>query len=167
MDHDLLAAKIVKSNRYLSLGTCSSVGPWVAPLAFTVEADFSFVFYSEISSNHCSNISSNSQVAGAIFDSTAPSDTADGIQFIGVCSAVLEPDLQPVLNRYFLYSFPDEAVRARWMRPVNDFTGASPQRFYRIRLSEIYKPDPSSVKIDRRIKLEVANVAEAYRTLGV
>jgi uncharacterized protein YhbP (UPF0306 family) len=155
--------RILLSQRYLSLGTVGNGQPWVCALAYTVEPDLSFVFYSARDSIHCQNLYKNPGVAGAIFDSSAPSDVADGLQFQGTASEVEESELQAVMNRYFETSFPDPAIRSKWQRPAADFLGAAPQRFYRIRPRELFKLDTTSTIIDRRAEVDMAALLSLAR----
>ncbi|HEX8622803.1 MAG TPA: pyridoxamine 5'-phosphate oxidase family protein [Allosphingosinicella sp.] len=158
MSNESAAANILKSNRYLTLATVGSDGPWASPLAYTIEPDSSLVFYSARDSRHCENISHNPQVSGAVFDSREPSDTADGVQFVGTVEEVSDADLARVMERYFRLSFPDPEVRARWNRPEGDFKGQAPQRYYRIKIDRIYKPDPTSTLVDRRVEIDFNTV---------
>jgi len=158
MSNDVAAANILKSNRYLTLATLGPQGPWASPLAYTIEPDFTLIFYSAQESLHCCNISEDPRVSGTVFDSREPSDTADGIQFTGRAGVVDEAVLEAVMDRYFQLSFPEPEVRSRWQRPSTDFVGAAPQRFYRIHIERIYKPDPTSSLVDRRVELSVENV---------
>jgi hypothetical protein len=97
----------------------------------------------------------DSRVAGAIFDSTASSDEADGVQFAGQLSEVGEVDLASAMEFYFLNIFDDPEVRQRWSRPASDFVGAAPQRFYKIVIAQAFVLDPDSPKIDRRRPVNV------------
>ena len=162
-------AKILASNRYLTLATSGWSGKsWASPLAYTIEPDFSLLFYSARNSIHSTNISKRSRVAGAIFDSTEPSDTVDGLQFLGRAAEFSgnSAELSAAMDRYFRQSFPDAAVRAKWVRPVSDFEGRAPQRFYRIELADLFTIDPASTKVDRRLRLDVRSVKTAYEALS-
>jgi nitroimidazol reductase NimA-like FMN-containing flavoprotein (pyridoxamine 5'-phosphate oxidase superfamily) len=154
MSNESVAANILASNRYLTLATVSDDRPWASPLAYTIEPDLSLIFYSARDSRHCKNLSQNPHVSGAIFDSREPSDTADGIQFVGTVEEVSDDDLADVMGRYFRLSFPEPEIRSRWNRPVSDFQGPAPQRFYRIKIGHIYKPDPTSTLVDRRVEID-------------
>jgi uncharacterized protein YhbP (UPF0306 family) len=162
MQAEEIAAQIIRENRYLTLATGDTDGPWAAPLAYTVEPDFSLVFYTAQEARHTLHISRDERVAGAIFNSTLPSDTVDGIQFRGVCGAVADRELEAVMDRYFTASFPDAAARQRWSRPEADFTGSAPQKFFRIVFTELGKIDPQSTEVDRRITLDINLVRSAY-----
>jgi hypothetical protein len=135
-------------------------------LAFTVEPNFDLVFYSAVDSIHIRNIQRNPTVAGTIFDSREPSDTADGLQFLAAVEEVDSSELAAVIQRYFHQSFPDEEVRSRWVRPQSDFSGEAPQRFFKVRLAELYALDPDSPKIDRRVRLDIPQVRVAFERLG-
>lgn len=150
-----IAREIITGNRYLSLATTDKQTPWCSPLAYVVEADYSLIYYSAVNSVHSQNIAQDPFIAAAIFDSHAASDTADGIQLSGIVETVKEPDLKAVMNLYFEKSFPDVAVRIKWLRPVADFMGLAPQRFYRIKPQRMFKLDPNSLKIDRRLEIDL------------
>jgi uncharacterized protein YhbP (UPF0306 family) len=147
--------RIFKANRYLSLATTSVGSPWVAPLAYVLLPDFSMVFYSAKDSRHALNIEKHPQVAAAIFDSTKSSDDVDGIQLTGIVEEVGATELPKVMELYFALSFPDATIRARWIRPISDFVGNAPQRFYKLTPTQIFTIDLDSHKIDRRIEVDL------------
>lgn len=154
--HERTTADVILVNRYLTMATADADGSsWASPLAYVVDGSGDLVYYSATDSRHSRDIAVRPVVACAIFDSSRPSDEADGVQLVGEVSEVGELELPVVMRLYFERSFPDAVVRARWLRPISDFMGDSPQRFYRIRITEAYRPDPSSAKIDRRVGLDV------------
>lgn len=154
--HERAAADTILANRYLTMATADADGsPWAAPLAYVVDDSGDLVYYSAMDAHHSRDIAARPVVACAIFDSSRLSDEADGVQLVGEVSEVGESELPVVMRLYFERSFPDAMVRARWSRPVSDFAGDSPQRFYRICITEAYRPDPSSAKVDRRVQLDV------------
>ena len=149
------ARKIIRENRYMTLATCSEGSPWIAPLAYVVDANYNFYWYSAIDVRHSQHIKRNPHAAVAIYNSTEPSDIADGLQMSGTASEVSESDLARVMDLYWKQSFPDEQVRSQWMRPAKDFTGNAIQRFYQFTPTQIYKPDPSDIKVDRRMEINL------------
>ena len=159
MDHAGAAAKIIRENRYLTLATAGSDGPWAAPLAYTVEGH-DLIFYSATSSRHCQHLNENPSGSISIFNSTEPSSVVDGVQAYVTVSIVGPSDLPAIMERYFINSFPNPEERKAWVRPASDFKGDAPQRFYRMALREINKPDPDSQKIDRRIQVDLERVKE-------
>jgi uncharacterized protein YhbP (UPF0306 family) len=149
------AYRIIRANRYLTMATCAGRDPWIAPLAYVVEPDYSFIYYTATTSRHGKHTAENPVVACAIFDSTASSDDADGIQFSGRVQEVPANELDRVMKLYFEQSFPDAEVRKRWMRPAEDFKGAAIQRFYRITPLEMYTIDLNSPKVDKRVPVDL------------
>jgi len=150
------AANILSSNRYLTLATSGAEGSWASPLAYTIEPDLSLIFFSSLDSVHARNIVEDRRVSGAIFDSHQPSDTADGIQFRGTASTIMGADLHLIMERYFQLSFPDPEIRTKWQRPVKDFEEDSMQRFFRIEMEGLYKLDPESTAVDKRLALSIS-----------
>jgi len=149
------ARAIIRNNRYFSLATSNGGKPWVAPIAYAVDDAYNFYYYSAVNSVHSQQIRANPLVAVAIFDSTAPSDTADGLQLVGHVSEVPADHLPQIMDLYFKQSFPDETVRLRWLRPTEDFMGSAVQRFYRLIPTQIFKPDPTSLKVDIRLPIDL------------
>jgi uncharacterized protein YhbP (UPF0306 family) len=148
------ARHIIDGNRYVSLATTDGGNAWIAPLAYAVEPGYALVYYSALASRHQQHISQNPIVAGAIFDSTAASDDVDGLQFTARVSEVIPEELPSVMAHYFSHSFPDPVIRRRWERPITDFMGTQPQRFYRIALLDVFVIDLTETKIDRRVSVD-------------
>lgn len=69
-------------------------------------------------------------------------------------------ELARVMEMYFRLSFPDPLVRDRWVRPLHDFCGDAPQRFYRIIPTNIYLPDLDSTKTDRRLEVDLSLIKQ-------
>jgi len=147
--------KIISTNRYLTMATAGDRNPWIAPLAYSVEPDYSFVYYSAQDSTHSLHIHQNPTVACAIFDSRASSDDADGIQFSAKVEEVHWNHLPGVILRYFQQSFPLEEIRRRWERPIEEFAGLAIQRFYRIMPMHLYTIDLTVQKVDRRVEIDM------------
>lgn len=157
------ARQIIVSNRYLSLATFHGDQVWVAPLAYAVDDNFNFYFYSAVDSLHIQHIKHNPRVAFAIFDSRLSSDEADGIQASGIVGQVEDATLPQVMELYWKQLFPDVQTRDKWMRPPEHFRGSAIQRFFQIQPVEIYKLDTSIIEVDRRVQIDL----KALRRLGV
>lgn len=158
------AVRMLTSNRYLSLATCSNGQAWCAPLNYVIGPGADLVFYSAKEARHSRDITDTPRVVGSIFDSRAISDEVDGMQFVGDYFEVSGPELQSVSDHYFATNFSDDDTRAWWYRPLTEFTGSGPSRFYKIELREIYVINFESVaesRIDRRIEVPLAEVLEA------
>jgi len=129
----LMTHSIIQDNRYLTLATCSNNEVWAAPIAYVYNSvKKEFYFYSSTQSKHAQHIENNSNVVVTIFDSTAPSETAEGLQIKAQAGMVSDQELQGVMDLYFEQSFPDEKERAEWQRPIEYFIDEAPQRFYKI-----------------------------------
>ncbi len=149
------ARDIVRVNRYMTLATCDGESVWIAPIAYVVDADYNFYWYSATDARHSQHIQRNPHVAVSIYNSTEPSDIVSGLQLAGTAQAVEGPELQQVMDFYWQQSFPDERVRARWMRPIEDFSGTAIQRFYRFTPTRVYMPDPSN---NRRMEVNLEEI---------
>lgn len=145
--------QIIIANRYLCLASCFHETPWAAPLAYVVDAEYNFYFYSAINSLHGEQIKHNPLVAFAIYDSTADSDSVDGLQIAGRAEEISRSALPRITKLYWYQSFMDEAARNRWMRPDDDFHYPAIKRFYQITPTKIYKLDLTKREVDLRIEI--------------
>lgn len=158
MDANILAERVrnvILSNRYLTMATCDGTTAWIAPLAYYVEPDYSFVYFSSKQARHTRHLEKNPIVACSIYDSSLSSDDVDGIQFSGKVTQIAIGELAHVVPRYFMQSFPIEAIRNRWARSIMDFRGIAAQRFYRIEPLDMFTIDLESVKEDKRIEVSL------------
>lgn len=166
--HVVRAVKILKENRYLTLGTSSKDGIWVAPVNYVIGPEGHLHFYSAVEARHSRDIEKNPQVVCAIYNSTAVGEKVDGMQFIGNCSVVSNNELERVSEYYFKVNFPDQNEREWWYRPPSSFEGDAPWRFYKIELAKIYIIDLESVmstQIDRRLEVEVSSVLDNLKDI--
>ncbi len=138
------AREIIRANRYMSLATGDGKSVWISPVAYVVDANYNFYWYSAKDAHHSENIHSNSNSAAAIFNSTEPSDRVNGVQMPGNAFVVAEFNLLQVMDLYWKQSFPDESVRARWIRPASDFMGDAILRFYQFSPTQVFILDPDS-----------------------
>lgn len=157
------AYKIIRANRYLTLATCLDGLPWAAPLAYVLDCDLRFYWYSAVESRHSHHIAGNPAVAAAIFDSTLPSDAVDGVQLSGLAEPLDGPGMEAVFDLYWTQSFPDSADRARWIRPKETFLGEGPLRFYRLTPKSVFKLDLDTTKVDRRIEVDLNELQRVHR----
>lgn len=158
MDMNVLAERVrnvILTNRYLTMATCDGNTAWIAPLAYYVEPNYSFVYYSSKQARHTHHLEKNPIVACSIYDSSLPSDDVDGIQFSGKVTQVDFGELVHIVPKYFIQSFPIDAIRKRWARSLIDFKGLAAQRFYRIEPLDMFTIDLESVKEDKRIEVSL------------
>lgn len=157
-----VAFRVLASNRYMTLATTDGTVAWASPVAYALEADLSFVWYSAVDARHSENISRQPVISAAIFNSTEPSSVVQGVQMLG-SAEIVEARLEEVMDLYFRFSFPDAAERKNWERPAADFLGEAIQRFYRFRPSEMYTIDEDVAKVDRRAGVSVDRVRDQWR----
>ena len=63
------AIEILKSNKYLSLGTTDGIIPWVAPVFYCMDESFNLYFISQLDSLHSIHMQKQPLVSFAVFDS--------------------------------------------------------------------------------------------------
>lgn len=149
------ARQIITSNRYMTLSTCWGNEVWTAPLAYCVDEEYNFYWYSTTDAIHSQHLAYNPNVAVAIFNSTEPSETADGLQMSGVAGVVDDHDLVRVMDIYWIQQFPDEEARRNWIRPPEMFSGNAIQRFFQFTPKEVYKLDTTILEVDRRLPINL------------
>jgi len=152
------ARQTIADNRYLSMATCTNAGEvWIAPLAYAVDEEYSFYFYSATDSTHIEHIKRNPNVAFSIFNSTLSSDDVDGIQIAGVAGGVESADLPNIMEIYWQQLFPDPEEQAQWRLPYEHFLKNEfpVQRVFQIVPTEIYVPDWSVTNVDRRVEVKM------------
>jgi len=147
--------KIITENRYLTLATAADNEPWVAGLAYAVDKDYNFFFYSAKTSKHGMHIEKNPKVAFSIFNSTLPSEEVDGLQIEATACEVGLLELPHVIQIYYQQSFPDEAIRAVWQQPIEAFKGLAVKRFYKLVPTHVYKLDLSIIEVDLRFEVNL------------
>jgi len=145
---------IIAGNRYFSLATYGAINVWVAPLAYVYnENEGVFYFYSCVESKHMRHIAENQKVALCIYDSTASSDRANGLQ-IEAQAEILEHNIDDVCRLYFEQSFPNQEERQKWQQPVGAFQGEAMHRFVKVSPMNAYINDvKNSVDYRKEIKL--------------
>ena len=67
-----LIANCLKSTEFMALSTNGEKGLWVNPVYFSWDESYNFYFISQLDCTHMDNISSNSEVACAIFPTDKP-----------------------------------------------------------------------------------------------
>lgn len=157
------AARIIVGNRYMTLATARDDEPWASAVAYAWNADLEFVWFSATTAVHSENAAVNPKAVAAIFNSTEPSDTVNGVQTRGSIDIVDGPDLQSVMDHYFAQSFPDRASREKWQRPRESFLGDQPLRFYRLTADELWVLDETFTDFDRRRPVDLKELKALLR----
>ena len=152
---------IIEENGYLTLATCDGNTPWTAGIAYAVDENYDFYFYSAKNSRHAEQMKRNPNVAITIYNSTLPPEDVDGLQASGVVSRVKLTDLPRVMELYYRQIFTDELIREQWRQPISAFKGIAVKRFYKISLNKLYKLDLSTTEVDRRVEIDLNELRHA------
>lgn len=93
-----LVESILRRNRYLTLATAGSAGPWIAPLEYMIDEDLNFYVFSPDDSRHVQDLEMQPSVAVAVFEtvqgeySPEASFTLNGVQMEAVARRVQQAD---------------------------------------------------------------------------
>jgi uncharacterized protein YhbP (UPF0306 family) len=124
--------ELVQRNRYLTLATVGSDGPWIAPLEYRSDEVLNFYFFSTDEAVHSRHIAENAKVAVAIFDAEqpeyepAPTIRISGVQFTAVATRLESPYPELVDKQIAEWQLPMppyavfRLVPQRWYLPVID-----------------------------------------------
>lgn len=152
------AKKIIQNNNYMTISTCDKKGnPWISPVAFAYDSKYNLYWASEKSAKHSTLIEKNSNVAVVIFDSSVPEGTGNGVYFIGKAFEVHEKELEKVIKILCARKKKDSEYSK--FQCVEDFTGNSPWRMYKIVPRKLWTlKDGIRVKgypVDRKIEVKL------------
>ena len=140
------AWRIVDANRYLTLATETSEGPWAAPVAYVLDGRRRFVWASRRDARHSVAVDSSRRAALAVFDSSADYSAVDGVQAEGDAGLISSGEIADVLG-LFVARFPMYSDL-----PADLFT-TGPFGLYRMTPTAIYVLDKHSEEGDRRIQI--------------
>ena len=139
-----IAERVIRTTRYLVLGTCSAEGsPWVAPVEYAVDKHDRFYWVSARDAVHSRHILQNPKIAFVIFDSNPEYGNAQGLYCSAIAVELGCHDLDFGCDIAYRMRYPDEAERAIKGRKPVDLEGPSPRRMYRALVTEysILHPD--------------------------
>ncbi|RSO05368.1 pyridoxamine 5'-phosphate oxidase family protein [Streptomyces sp. WAC 06783] len=142
------AARLLHTNRYLTLGTASPGGaPWTTPVTYAWDDADHFYWWSASDAVHSRNIAANPAVSLLVFDSQVSDAEAQALYGEGTAHALAPADLPTALAVFYARRYPDPAVRAHKARKPAEFQGDSPKRFYcaTIHTYSALTPDPHPV----------------------
>lgn len=160
------AKKIIEENLYLTISVCDKESkPWIANLYYAVDKDFNFYWYSSKASRHSCCINGNSDVALAIFNSTAVGDDTDAVyiqasasEIIGKLELIagLKVYAQKMLRTGFTTS---KLMTERFAKQYRDFQGLSKLRMYKAIPGHVWRLAPSEMFngkfVDSRVEVQL------------
>ncbi len=129
------ARRIITGNIYCTLSTCSLDSiPWVSPVFFAFDSNLNIYWSSAIKSQHSQNLYENSgRVAIAIFDSSPPEGTAEGLYFSGYANELENPNqVKEILELL------SARARKKIERKEKDYLDDSPRRIYHFQPQSVW-----------------------------
>lgn len=100
----------INEHHVLTLATCADMDPWCANCFYTyLENENCFVFTSDDSTKHVSDVQVNKRVAGSVVLETNVVGKIQGIQFLGIMEKPAE-DLHKKAKKAYLKKFPFAAL---------------------------------------------------------
>jgi len=152
------AARIIQKTIYAAIATSSTSGqPWNSPVYIVFDDQLNFYWASGKDSQHSSNIRTNSKVFLAIYDSSAPWGTGEGVFIEAEASEVNDSD--EIAKACSL-----RKVRvADAKHPPEDFVGDRPRRIYRATPKNIWVNQDGRISgffVDERAEIDKATLLE-------
>ncbi len=139
------AIEILKSNKYLSLGTTDGIIPWVAPVFYCMDENFNFYFISQLDSLHSIHMQKQPLVSFAIFDSHQPEGEGNGVQGDGTVALLEGADITKGLMYY----------KTTFIKlDLASLTAPAPYRLFKITTKHFYILDPEA-ETDKRIEVVI------------
>lgn len=150
------AKEIISKILYITVATATKDGiPWNSPLYSAFDEDYNFYWVSDQNGQHSKNIEENDKVFLAIYDSTVPEGTGEGVYIQAKAHKLTdEDDIQKALGHLYRRIGKDPHKRE-----ASEFLGNYPQRIYKAVLEKVWINDDGKVNgnyidIRREIKKE-------------
>lgn len=130
---------IIHDNLYITLATASRSGePWVSPVYFNFNDDYSIVWRSNVEAKHSLLIRQNGgRVAAVVFDSRAPAMTGDAVYLAGrAVELSTDADIRAAIACYHGGRHErNESDRTE----IEDYRHPSPLRLYRLDPEKVFR----------------------------
>jgi nitroimidazol reductase NimA-like FMN-containing flavoprotein (pyridoxamine 5'-phosphate oxidase superfamily) len=100
-DTAAVAARLVGSNRYMTIATADADGtPWVSPVWYAAASDTEFLWVSSPTARHSRNITARPQIAIVIFDSTVPETAAEALYLEATARELADDQVPEAIAAY-------------------------------------------------------------------
>jgi len=127
------AARIINTIEYVTIATVDAAGrPWNTPVYSAFDAGVNFYWASDRGSVHSANILQNPHVFLAIYDSTVPAGTGEGV-FVKAVASMLED--RDDVNRALQVLDRREGGTPH---AAEEFLGEMPRRVFRASATEVW-----------------------------
>lgn len=150
------ARDMLAGTYYGTLSTCSADGiPWVSPVFFVYDADWTIYWASAIIARHSQNLSANQgRVAMAIYSTDSPAGKGQGVFLSGTARELTASEVDPVIALMSQRSQPTV------QRSPADYLDPSPRRLYGLFPQEGWItgeriPLSNSILVDTKIQLNL------------
>jgi nitroimidazol reductase NimA-like FMN-containing flavoprotein (pyridoxamine 5'-phosphate oxidase superfamily) len=155
--HDDLAKRakeIITKILYITIATADKNNqPWNSPVYFAFDENYYFYWASWKENQHSKNINQNSNIFIAIYDSTAPEGTGEGVYI--KAKAYELTDEKEILNAL---SVLDKRVGKTKKRSASHFLGDYPRRVYKAVPENFWVNVDGEINgnfIDKRVEIEL------------
>lgn len=120
------AKEIIEKILYITLATTSKEGvPWNSPVYSSYDEDYNFFWASPREAQHSKNIRENNRVFIAIYDSTVPEGTGEGVYIQAKAYELSDEKEITNASRYHY------GRKNKQPRPASDFLGDQLIRMYK------------------------------------
>ncbi len=156
MQEDLIARarEIIEKIIYITIASVTPEGkPWNSPVYSAYDKDsYTFYWVSPRAAQHSKNIEANPNVFLAIYDSTVPEGTGEGVYVQAKASVVTDPK-EMAKAIYFLYT-----RKKKKLRDVSHFLDMRPRRIYKAVPEKVWLNSDEKIgdeNIDIRIEIKL------------
>ncbi len=148
------AKEIIEKIIYITIASVTPEGkPWNSPVYSAYDKDnYSFYWVSPRATQHSKNITENPNVFLAIYDSTVPEGTGEGVYIQGHASVVTDPK-EMTRAIYLLYT-----RKKKSLKDVSRFLDLRPRRIYKAVSEKVWLNSTERIDgegIDVRIEVEL------------
>jgi len=148
------AKRIIEKILYITIATSTKDGkPWNSPVYSAFDQKYNFYWASWRENQHSKNIKENNNIFLAIYDSTVPEGTGEGV-YIQAKAYVLT-DENEILNALEIL---DKRVGKTKERNASEFLGEYPRRVYKAVPEKVWMNDVGEINgnyIDKRIEIKL------------
>lgn len=162
MDYSAIAKEIIRKNLYVTLATSLHDTPWITPVVYAVDGNFTFYWSSAKDTRHSHIIAENPKVSCVIFDSQSQWGEGEAVYIEATATEVEEDEIAQAVEELFTKRW--KQFRPDKTPPVyktETFSGDAPWRMYKAvpqkvwLLSNQTKREENGKLIDAKIEVQL------------